>query len=51
MKGKPTVVGKDRVSIRVQLSRKDYVALCKIAEETELILAVWSGELLSVITW
>jgi hypothetical protein len=33
MKGKPTVVGRDRVSIRVQLSRKDYEALCKIAEE------------------
>jgi len=33
MKSKPTVVGRDKVSIRVQLSRKDYQALCKIAEE------------------
>ena len=33
MKSKPTVVGRDKVSIRVQLSRKDYEALCKIAEE------------------
>ena len=33
MKGKSTVLGKDRVSIRVQLSRKDYEALCKVAED------------------
>jgi len=33
MKSKPTVVGRDKVSIRVQLSRKDYEDLCKVAED------------------
>ncbi|MBM3167369.1 MAG: hypothetical protein FJZ94_07990 [Chloroflexi bacterium] len=32
MRGKPTVVGRDRVSIRVQISREDYRSLCQIAE-------------------
>ena len=33
MKGRPIIVGKDRVSLRVQLSRDDYEALRKIAEK------------------
>jgi|GEM_PF-1317594 len=33
MRGKPTVVGRDRVSIRVQISREDYKSLCQIAEK------------------
>lgn len=33
MRGKPTVIGRDRVSIRVQISRKDYKSLCQIAEK------------------
>jgi len=33
MRGKPTVVGRDRVSIRVQISREDYRSLCQIAEK------------------
>ena len=33
MKGKFVIVGKDRVSLRVQLSRDDYEALRKIAEK------------------
>jgi hypothetical protein len=33
MRGKPTVIGRDRVSIRVQISREDYKSLCTIAEK------------------
>ena len=33
MKDKFVIVGKDRVSLRVQLSRDDYEALRKIAEK------------------
>jgi len=33
MRGKPTVIGRDRVSIRVQISREDYRSLCQIAEK------------------
>ena len=33
MRGKPIIVGKDRVSIRVLLSRVDYEALRRIAEQ------------------
>lgn len=33
MRGKPTVIGRDRVSIRVQISREDYKSLCEIAEK------------------
>jgi hypothetical protein len=33
MRGKPTVVGRDRVSIRVQISREDYKSLCEVAEK------------------
>ena len=33
MKSKFVIVGKDRVSLRVQLSRDDYEALRKIAEK------------------
>ena len=33
MKGKFVIVGKDRVSLRVQLSRDDYEALRRIAEK------------------
>jgi len=32
MRGRPTVVGKDRVYIRVLLSREDYESLKKIAD-------------------
>ena len=32
MRGRPTVVGKDRVYIRVLLSREDYGTLKKIAD-------------------
>lgn len=32
MRGKPCTVGRDRVSIRVQVSRSDYEALRQIAD-------------------
>ena len=33
MRGKPIIIGKDRVSLRILISREDYETLRKIAEQ------------------